>query len=253
MTRPRWHLPDPGEEVDLPSGTEGYHYLSRVVRLRRNEEVAFFCGDGKDYVYRLLKADSDLLRLTFIRAETVDTDPKFPLELWLPNLKGSSVEDVIRSVVPLGVTIVRVYSSKRSVSKPEKDRTLRRQKVADEAVRQCGRTVQAKVYSEESSLSDLLATLEGKRGVVFHEGADRDLPEVLTELTHGDSARLDSGIVAITGPEGGLTDEELQCAKENGLVACRLGKTILRADLAPIVAVTILRFVCFPQGHSRQE
>ena len=240
MTRPRWHLPDPGAEVDLPAGTEGYHYLSRVVRLRRNEEVAFFCGDGKDYIYRLVEADRDRLRLVLDHSETVYADPPFLLEIWIPNLKGNATEDVIRSVVPLGVSGIRVYSSKRAVSKPTRDRTLRRQKVADEAVRQCGRTVQAKVYPGEGSLTDLLGTLEGRSGIIFHEKADRELPDVLKDPAAAGKPWIRSGLVVVTGPEGGFTDEEIQFTRNAGLVASRLGPTILRAELAPVVASALI-------------
>jgi 16S rRNA (uracil1498-N3)-methyltransferase len=240
MTRPRWRLSDPGPEVDLPAGTEGYHYLSRVVRLRRNEEVAFFCGDGKDYIYRLIEADRDRLRLIFDHSETVYADPPFLMEIWIPNLKGNATEEVIRSVVPLGVTEIRVYASARAVVRPTKDRTLRRQKVADEAVRQCGRTVEAKVHPGESTLTDLLGAIEGKSGIIFHEKADRELRDVLEGSAVKERARTGSGLVVVTGPEGGFTDEEIESAEKAGVVAARLGRTVLRAELAPVVAATLI-------------
>jgi 16S rRNA (uracil1498-N3)-methyltransferase len=240
MTRPRWRLSDPGAEVDLPAGTEGYHYLSRVVRLRRNEEVAFFCGDGKDYIYRLIEADRDRLRLIFDHSEAVYTDPPFFLEIWIPNLKGNATEDVIRSVVTLGVTEIRVYASARAVVRPTKDRTLRRRKVADEAVRQCGRTVEAKVNPGESTLTDLLGAIEGKSGIIFHEKAGRELLDVLKNAVLRERARTGSVLVVVTGPEGGFMDQEIESAEKAGLVAARLGQTVLRAELAPVVAATLI-------------
>ena len=44
----------------------------------------------------------------------------------------------------------------------------------------------------------------------------------------------------LTGPEGGLSDEEVEIAKSLGFQGINLGPRILRTETAPIVALSIL-------------
>jgi 16S rRNA (uracil1498-N3)-methyltransferase len=45
------------------------------------------------------------------------------------------------------------------------------------------------------------------------------------------------------GPEGGWTPEELAAARAGGCTQVTLGPWTLRADAAPIVALSVLRYV----------
>jgi len=57
---------------------------------------------------------------------------------------------------------------------------------------------------------------------------------------------LESGsyqsISLITGPEGGLTDDEVNKAKVAGLDICTLGKRILRCETAPLCALSAVMY-----------
>ena len=44
----------------------------------------------------------------------------------------------------------------------------------------------------------------------------------------------------MTGPEGGLSDEEVAMAKQHGFLSVTLGKQILRAETASIAAAAII-------------
>jgi 16S rRNA (uracil1498-N3)-methyltransferase len=48
-------------------------------------------------------------------------------------------------------------------------------------------------------------------------------------------------IVALVGPEGGWTDEEIELAREGGWKIATLGGRTLRAETAAIVAVSLLQ------------
>ncbi|MNN85583.1 Ribosomal RNA small subunit methyltransferase E [compost metagenome] len=43
----------------------------------------------------------------------------------------------------------------------------------------------------------------------------------------------------LIGPEGGLTDAEVEQAKGNGFHAARLGPRVLRTETAPVVALAV--------------
>ena len=48
-------------------------------------------------------------------------------------------------------------------------------------------------------------------------------------------------ISVLIGPEGGLSENELQLAARHGYLVTRLGPRILRADTAPVAVLSILQ------------
>ncbi|MFA6056266.1 MAG: RsmE family RNA methyltransferase, partial [Thermodesulfovibrionales bacterium] len=57
-----------------------------------------------------------------------------------------------------------------------------------------------------------------------------------------------SSLFIVIGPEGGFTKEEVELAKEKGLVVASLGKRILRAETAAIAAVTLAQYALGDMG-----
>ncbi len=57
-------------------------------------------------------------------------------------------------------------------------------------------------------------------------------------------ARKPTELVALVGPEGGWTDEELELARAGGWQIVTLGGRTLRAETAAIVAATLLQHRC---------
>ena len=52
-----------------------------------------------------------------------------------------------------------------------------------------------------------------------------------------------AGAVLAIGPEGGWTDDETRAAEAAGFRPLTLGRRTLRAETAPVAALSILRFV----------
>jgi 16S rRNA (uracil1498-N3)-methyltransferase len=50
----------------------------------------------------------------------------------------------------------------------------------------------------------------------------------------------DESIALLSGPEGGFTAEEEDAARRAGFAAVRLGPRTLRAETAPLAALTLL-------------
>ena len=48
-------------------------------------------------------------------------------------------------------------------------------------------------------------------------------------------------IFALIGPEGGLGDADLECARQNNFIPWQIGTRVLRTETAAIAAVTLLQ------------
>ena len=74
--------------------------------------------------------------------------------------------------------------------------------------------------------------------IFWEETADLTLKDIETRIRK-ESPR---SVFFMTGPEGGLSDDEVAMAKQHGFLSVTLGKQILRAETASLAAAAILQF-----------
>jgi 16S rRNA (uracil1498-N3)-methyltransferase len=152
-------------------------------------------------------------------------------------LKGERMKFVIQKATELGVDRIIPLVSARSIPIVEGEReTLRLERwrrIAQEAAKQCGRTVVPEIGSIHE-LGDFLSQGEGAR-VILWEGEPTPLRAVIEEIDP------QGGITLLIGPEGGFSEEEVSTAQASGFHVAGLGKRILRAETATLSVLSILQ------------
>src|SRR5262249_31023440 len=135
--------------------------------------------------------------------------------------------------------ILPVASQRADVQlKDDKDarqRLNRWQRIALEAAKQSGRARVPEISAPlkfESLVNKLLA--EGTLRVMFSERGGDSLSSTVKDA-HTKS------IVALVGPEGGWTDEEVELARKNDWRIVTLGGRTLRSETAAIAMVSLLQ------------
>jgi 16S rRNA (uracil1498-N3)-methyltransferase len=242
MTRRRFYAspgafaPD-GQLVKL-EGDETRH-LRDVLRLREGDEVYVFNGQGQEYRCHIARVDRRSATLEVIE-ETEPSSRESPLRLTLAValLKGEKFDLVIQKATELGVArLIPVITSRADVKVRNTDdgerKLVRWQRIALEAIKQCGR---ARLMQLEfpMALSDLMqATSSGIR-LMFAERAGIALAEALNRSEPTD-------VTALVGPEGGWTDDEINQARVAGYEIVTLGGRILRAETAAIAVAALLQ------------
>jgi 16S rRNA (uracil1498-N3)-methyltransferase len=134
-------------------------------------------------------------------------------------------------VTQLGVARVLPYVSTRSVARALGDaKRLRWERIARESA-ETARRGQAPAIGTLRTWDELFGVLPRPVLVAWegeHELRLRDaIPHDVTELS------------VVVGPEGGLSDQEIDVARENGATVVSLGRRNLRAETAAIAAVAI--------------
>lgn len=99
--------------------------------------------------------------------------------------------------------------------------------IAISACEQCGRSV-LPVIHPPLTLAEWLAHTDAALKLVLHPVA-----EPLT------SHEKPASLAFLIGPEGGLSDAEVQQAQKAGFLAARLGPRVLRTETAPVVALSV--------------
>jgi 16S rRNA (uracil1498-N3)-methyltransferase len=230
--RRRLHVPpDRIEGAIARLDAQGRHYLHDVLRLEPGAALEVFDGHGALYDARI-EPGFERLALGARR----DAPPGgASIQLAFALAKGEKVELVVQKATELGVARIVPWAAERSVVRLEPERAEERagrwRRIAEEAARQCGRADVPEVRVP-ATLAELVAELPpGFLPIVFHgEGG--------VPIAHLPAA---DGVLAVVGPEGGLTAAELGTLGRAGAARASLGPRTLRAETAAIAAVALLQ------------
>jgi len=238
---PRFYIPNPQIEKDFLTikGNEARH-IRRVLRLKAGDEIIVFDGSGKEYKGRIVKEEPTSVVIKVGDLFSSKEESPFEITLAQSLLKGEKMDYLIQKATELGVSEIVPFFSSRSVPLFDRLKKLERhrrwERIAIEASKQCGRGFIPKIdhirdYSEMLSL----APLESLRLILWEEEGER-LKEVLKESK--DKKR----IFFIVGPEGGLSQEEVEKSKGMGFIPVYMGQRILRAETASLCLLSILQY-----------
>ncbi|HYG67030.1 MAG TPA: 16S rRNA (uracil(1498)-N(3))-methyltransferase [Anaeromyxobacteraceae bacterium] len=211
---------------------EARHYVKDVLRLAPGATLELFDGQGARWDARV-EEGFEALTLGSRRAAAAGGTA-----VWIvPALaKGEKMDLVVQKATELGAARVAAFEAARSVVRLEADRaeerTRRWRRIAEEAARQCGRADVPELATPAPLAARLAEAPPGFGLVVFHgEGA---VPLAALEPAP-------AGWIAIVGPEGGLTDDEVRACEAAGARRGSLGPRVLRAETAAIAAVALLQ------------
>ncbi|MGQ4648318.1 16S rRNA (uracil(1498)-N(3))-methyltransferase [Lyngbya aestuarii] len=217
------------------------HYLCRVLRLESGDRFIAMDGQGGWYISEL---DTSLTQARIIESVAVNTELPIMVTLIAAMPKGSGFEEVVTQATELGVARIIPTKSDRTLLNPSPQKVERWRRLAQEAAEQSERQVLPKILNpvEFTASLKLTETLNTHRYICV---ARRQAPHLLSCLEQG--LRLEAGqpseVVIATGPEGGFSSAEVELAIAEGFQAVGLGRRILRAVTAPIVALSLVASV----------
>ncbi len=213
------------------SGDE-HHYLGRVRRARIGDAVEIVDGGGRRAAAVIEKMTDAATTLAVSEPEAIASKPPH-IRALVPLIKGDRMDVCIEKLVEVGVDSIVVWPATRSVVRLDEARLEGRlakyRTAVHAAARQCGRA-QVPEVTHERSLAAAIAKLPAGDRVVLDPAAD-------APLILGNTAE----VTVASGPEGGLTAEELEQLAAAGFVAVGLGPRVLRAETAPTIAVALIR------------
>ena len=221
------------------------NHIKNVLRMKVGEEIAVNNGqDGREYRCGIVSLHEDriICQLRFIKEDSVELPVKVYLFQGLP--KGDKMELVIQKAVELGVHAVIPVAAKRCVvrldEKKARAKVLRWQGIAQAAAKQSRRGIipaVSEVLSFEGAVK--LASSMDVKLIPYELAQDMDKTRQLIEsLKPGQSAAV------FIGPEGGFEEQEVELAKEAGIVPVTLGKRILRTETAGLAVMAWIMYQC---------
>jgi 16S rRNA (uracil1498-N3)-methyltransferase len=229
------------DETVALDDTEARH-LVRVLRIAPGTDVRVFNGRGIERLARVELADARGVVLRVIEPAAAAPELGFALTLMHGVLKGDAMDAVVRDAVVLGVTriqpIVTVRSEIGSRQLAGGQRIERWHRIAVSSAKQCGRAVVPVIGSPIDPTTALGASTDADH-IVLAEPAAVGVAQRVEELP---IERRTRDACVWVGPEGGWDERELRAFGEGAtIVTC--GGLTLRADMAAVVVLPVLRYI----------
>ena len=220
------------EEYTL-TGEDAAH-IARSLRMKVGEALTLCTPDGRRHECEIIAVARDEVTVRILSSTDCEQEPTVDISLYVALMKGDKLDDVIQKAVELGVHDITPFLSARCISRPDEKSLVKKQqrwqKIADNAASQSRRGILPQVRPC-IDVSDIPQTAKGcERAIVFYECGGEKLGSLIP---------ADIGSLAlITGSEGGFEEAEIAMLKEAGVEVATLGKRILRAQTAPIAAIS---------------
>jgi 16S rRNA (uracil1498-N3)-methyltransferase len=233
-------LGSPGSLVWLDARES--HHGHDVLRLRPGDGVVVFDERGRQFEATVRERDKK--RLVVVLGEPLPGAPEVPVSiaLYLALAKAAAFDEVLQHSVELGVAEIVPFQAERSVPAIGSGRTLDRKmdrwrQIMLSATKQCGR-VKLTTLAAPLSFDEAVGRPDAET-LRLCCAATRGAPNVSDALRSLDLAPGRSVAVMI-GPEGGLTDGEIERVRECGWQLASLGPRTLRVETAAAAALTLV-------------
>ncbi len=223
-----------GVDQEVVLDQEESHYARNVLRLRSNDKVTLFNGQGIDYEAEVIEVNKKNLIVSILDANEITAESHLSIHLGLGIAKSDKMDFSIQKSVELGVCQITPLFTLRTVVKLNNEKQLHKmrhwQKIAINACEQCGRTSIPQINKPMAFSQWILC----KNELCL-------LLDPLAKKTFTSITKKPTTINMLIGPEGGFDQKEKEVARIAGFMPLRLGPRILRTETAAICALAAMQ------------
>ncbi len=239
---PRFFVKDDAvlENKIIIAGDDSRH-IARALRMAVGDELFVCSPSGDEYKCRLTRIRDEESECEILNVCKGRSESPVSISLFMAFPKGDKLETVIQKSVELGAATIVPFESSRCIKRPKADKAERQNarfsKIAEEAAKQCGRSILPRVCEPVSFSEAIKRASEADLPLFCYEGSD-----VISMKEALEKNRTAKTVSAVIGCEGGFSPDEAEYAKNNGLLPVGLGPRILRCETAPTVALSQISF-----------
>ena len=222
-------------------------HISFSLRMAVGDSVTVCDMQGVEYDCEIIGFSEGEVQLGIRSSKKSENEPRVNITLYQALPKGDKLDSVIQKAVECGVSKIVPFESERCIvrikSDAEDKKRVRRCRIAEEASKQCGRSIIPEVTLPVSFDKMLEGAKKSDVCIFCYEGEGTvPLGKILSQLSL-EKKECDFEVCVVIGSEGGFSINEAERARECGFFLAGLGKRILRTETAPIFVLSSL--VCF--------
>ena len=226
------------EHQSLLLSEELSHYVQGVLRLPLGADLVLFNGRGGEFTARLEGNDKKKIRVKTLAWQAREVESRLKITLAQSISSREKMDFIVQKATELGVHAILPLYTERSSARIADEKIERRmahwQKIAISACEQCGR-------NQVPSISKPAKLLEALPPLAAHD--TRLLLDPGGDLAFKAMQPPGVNIAVIAGPEGGLSDNEVNLIAGNGFQRIMLGPRILRMETASLAALSAIQLM----------
>ncbi len=217
---------------------ENARHISRSLRMKAGERLTLLSPSKTQHDCEISAVTADIVEVAVVDSKPCENEPEAEVVLYQALPKGDKMELIVQKCVELGISKIVPVISARCVSRPDKKalekKRIRWQKIAREAAQQSRRGIIPEIAGALSFKEALEDCRDNGVNLLFYELGGKSIKTVLKNRP--------KKIGFFIGSEGGFEQAEAEAALKNGIETATLGKRILRAETAPIAALSIIMY-----------
>lgn len=205
------------------------NHLKNVFRIKEGDEVRVVDGE-KEYITEVLEIENKKITVEIKTVKEDSYTPKIEIHAAVGILKNDKMDLLVQKLTEIGISKIIPVSAKRSVVKLS-EKKEKWDIISRESLKQC----QGVKFLEIAEMTKLEEINYKEYDIIVVPYECEDEKRIFTVFE-----KTPKKVLYVIGPEGGFESEEVEFLKEKGAVIVTLGKRILRAETAAIVAGGIL-------------
>lgn len=217
---------------------ENAKHISKALRMKVGEALTLVTPNGIQCTCNIASVGSDCVTVEVVSKMPCKNEPDVFVTLYQSLPKGDKMEYIIQKCVELGVSRIVPVMSARCVSRPDTKSLAKKrerwQKIALQAAMQSRRGIIPQVCDCLSFDKAAEQTMQNDKTLIFYEMGGDSVKKLLAEKPES--------VGMFIGSEGGFEAGEVERLTSSGAVAATLGKRILRAETAPLAALSIIMY-----------
>ncbi|ROR98915.1 16S rRNA (uracil1498-N3)-methyltransferase [Sinobacterium caligoides] len=218
--------------VELDSSAS--HHLIKVLRFKLGYQLILFNGCGQQVNATVCELNKKSVKVQTEQVDDCNKESPLRTVLGIALSKGDRFDWVVQKATEMGVSEIQPLFSERSEVKLSPERLEKKhaswQQIIIGACEQCQRNTLPQLLPT-CTLDDWLAKTDCTEKLVLHHRSEQGLGQTRPE-----------SVALLIGPEGGLSEQEINRALSAGFKALTLGPRVLRTETAPITALSILQY-----------
>ncbi len=217
-------------------------YISKVLRMKKGEVLTIM--DGKGQLFESIVEDLDYKEVKVRINKSISPPPPSPIEIRLAQalIRSNSMDYLIQKLTELGINSIHLFYSERTVIRLKpghlRNKMDRWMEIMKSACRQCGRAT-LPTLNPPLPFEEIIRNVPDKETlkVLLWENEEMlDLKKVLRSMSPIPHT------LAMVGPEGGFTLNEINQARKAGFHVVSLGNRILRTETAAVSLISIIQY-----------
>ncbi len=218
---------------------EDAKHISKVLRMKKGEELTLVTPDRIECTCEVFSINGDSVTVDVISKKPCDNEPNVYVTLYQALPKGDKMDYIIQKCVELGISKIVPMISARCVSRPDAKALVKKrdrwQKIALQAAMQSRRAIVPEVCNCVSFKNAAELTKQNDKTIIFYEMGGESVRNILTDTKT-------KTVGMFIGSEGGFEQSEVDLVVNSGGTAASLGKRILRAETAPLAALSVIMY-----------